>query len=142
MRKYDNEFVDIKFKQLHREIEDLNDLKNEFDINTFFDTTNILFLIILYKFIIFNFIFKFLIRKKEVINSMFLTNSFGAFENHYMDSNTIGAGSEKIDFFTIIFHGPPGVGKTSLAISICKTMNLPYIKYLMQLLIKKMFLKK
>lgn len=39
MRKYDNEFVDIKFKQLHREIEDLNDLKREFDINTFFDTT-------------------------------------------------------------------------------------------------------
>ncbi len=27
----------------------------------------------------------------------------GAFENHYMDSNTIGAGSEKIDFFTDIY---------------------------------------
>ncbi|MGL5591621.1 MAG: hypothetical protein ACRDCF_02700 [Mycoplasmoidaceae bacterium] len=40
MRKYDTEFVDIKFKQLHNEIEDLNDLKRDFDINTFFDITN------------------------------------------------------------------------------------------------------
>ncbi|MGL5640150.1 MAG: hypothetical protein ACRDCD_00625 [Mycoplasmoidaceae bacterium] len=40
MRKYDTEFIDIKFKQLHKELEDLNDLKRDFDINIFFDTTN------------------------------------------------------------------------------------------------------
>ncbi|MGL5246008.1 MAG: hypothetical protein ACRC8C_00340 [Mycoplasmoidaceae bacterium] len=40
MRKYDTEFVDIKFKQLHDEIEELNNLKRDFDINIFFDTTN------------------------------------------------------------------------------------------------------
>ncbi|MGL5640157.1 MAG: AAA family ATPase [Mycoplasmoidaceae bacterium] len=48
-------------------------------------------------------------------------------QEHIIGENKIITNMINNNFvFSIIFHGQPGVGKTSLAISICKTMNLPY----------------
>ncbi|MGL5246015.1 MAG: replication-associated recombination protein A [Mycoplasmoidaceae bacterium] len=48
-------------------------------------------------------------------------------QEHIIGKNKIITNMINNNFvFSIIFHGQPGVGKTSLAISICKTMKLPY----------------
>ena len=63
-------------------------------------------------------------------------------QDHITGVNKIITNMLKSNFvLATILHGPPGVGKTSLAISICKTMNLPY-KVFNAAFDKKMFLKK
>lgn len=48
-------------------------------------------------------------------------------QDHIIGENKIITNMINNNFvFSIIFHGQPGIGKTSLAISICKTMKLPY----------------